>query len=60
VSGRKERCPNCGSTKVIPIVYGDDQSNLEEKEKKGELILGGMPLDEESPYAHCCSCGYEW
>jgi len=34
-------CPSCGSSNFIPIVYGKPSQEAIEKEKRGEIVLGG-------------------
>lgn len=62
MDGRKKKpvCPFCGSRIIIPIVYGLPGPDLEEKSKKGRVILGGCIVWEGQPQSHCNDCGYEW
>jgi len=57
---KKPKCPNCGSKNVIPIVYGLPEHEAFEREKRGEIILGGCLIDFDSPNWHCKDCGFEW
>lgn len=57
---RKPVCPFCGSRIIIPIAYGFPGPDVEEKSKKGKVILGGCMVWENQPQSHCNDCGYEW
>lgn len=57
---RKPKCPNCKSTKVIPIVYGEPPPDIEEKSRQGKLIMGGCIIHESNPNWYCKSCGKAW
>ena len=53
-------CPECGSEDVIPIVYGKPGTELIERADKGEVILGGCVISDDSPFNHCNGCEHEW
>jgi len=62
-------CPECGSGKVIPIIYGMPFENVEKPGKdlygaaeKGYVELGGCCVDESSPNFRCKGCGrgFRW
>ncbi|MCX7720652.1 MAG: hypothetical protein N2Z64_05145 [Dictyoglomus thermophilum] len=57
---KKIKCPKCGSKNVIPIIYGYPTSEAFEKEKRGEIILGGCVIEYDSPNWYCKECGYKW
>ena len=54
------RCPKCGSTDTIPIVYGMPGKELFEAAERGELSLGGCCEEINAPDAKCKGCGHEW
>lgn len=49
-------CPECGSTKVLPITYGLPGSAMLEAAERGEIILGGCLVDDANPLWACASC----
>lgn len=54
--GRKPRkCPVCGG-KVVRILYGEPSHEAFEAADRGELILGGCCIWEESPDWECLGC----
>jgi len=54
-------CPKCqASEKVIPIVYGKPGPVLMERADKGEIILGGCCITDDSPSYHCKTCDYSF
>ena len=54
------RCPECGSEKTVPILYGYPAPDAFESEKRGEVILGGCIVSKFSPKWHCNDCGNNW
>ncbi len=55
-----EKCGECGSHDVVPIVYGLPGPELIEQAEAGEVVLGGCVVEDGSPVWHCNGCGYEW
>jgi len=53
-------CPECGSARTIPVVYGKPSDELVERWRKGEIQLGGCCRSEDGPTLHCPDCGYCW
>lgn len=53
-------CPKCGSTRVVPYLYGMPSAEAWEEEKRGRLVLGGCCINEDSPDFHCKICGNDW
>ena len=49
------KCPNCGSSNQLPIVYG-----LQGQKIREGVILGGTVVTENDPKWHCGDCSYEW
>ena len=50
------KCPNCGSTDYIPIVYGLPTSEGFDQDEKGEIILGGCCVFPNSKKKCCKKC----
>jgi hypothetical protein len=50
-------CPACGATDVVPIVYGYPSPELTAESLRGEVVLGGCLVGEESPEYECRACG---
>jgi len=49
-------CPQCGCTKVVPVVFGLPGDELMERARRGEVALGGcMPLP--GVIGACTECG---
>ena len=50
-------CPTCGSTDAVPILYGYPTNEAFEASERGEFVLGGCVVGEESPDFECSGCG---
>ena len=50
------KCPKCGSTEFIPIVYGKPSAKGIERNKRGEIILGGCCVSANSKRRCCKKC----
>ena len=59
-SRRPKVCRKCGSP-VLKLVYGFPTHEAFEASERGELILGGCCIEEDSPDMRCVSChqGYK-
>ena len=57
---QKQKCPNCNSSNVIPIVYGMPAPDLQEQAERGEVKLGGCVVTDEDPDLYCNDCGSEF
>ena len=59
-----QKCPECGSTAVIPWVFGLPCPGTEDKllsaEARGELMVGGCVMGPDSPKWHCNECRHDW
>jgi hypothetical protein len=59
--GRKKpiECPKCGSSEIVPIVYGYPLPETEEKARRGEIALGGCRIigNGSDPKWACRKCG---
>jgi hypothetical protein len=58
--GPAPSCPRCGSIDTIPIVYGLVGAETGEAEGRGELVIGGCVVSEDSPDRRCRVCGGEF
>ena len=56
---RNRRCPECGSERVVPIVYGFPTPELERRAERGEVALGGCLLPADAT-RYCSDCDSEW
>jgi len=59
---RPERCPACGSPRVVELFYGVPLNYMDVKAllDAEKLCFGRQPLTEESPEWHCFACNHEW
>lgn len=55
---KPERCPACGSDRIVEIVYGLMEDPREAVER-GELILGGCLVGPGSPRWGCGACHWQ-
>ena len=60
VKKRVRICPQCGSDKVVPVIYGMPTSELDDDEKAGKVRLGGCCVSLDSPDLACNNCGLKW
>jgi transcription elongation factor Elf1 len=53
-------CPKCGSSEVIPFIYGLNP-DIVEWQKQGKAICGGCDISgwREKQW-HCKKCGNDW
>ena len=54
------RCPSCGASNAVPILYGLPDPEGDRAAEAGQVILGGCVLTVDSPDAHCLCCGHDW
>ena len=52
----KIKCPKCGSTNTIRIIYGLPSFELFKKEESGLIKLGGCEVAMDSPRLFCIDC----
>lgn len=45
---KPKRCPGCGATAVVEVVYGFPSFEVGEAEARGEVVLGGCCVEGES------------
>ena len=56
-------CPECGSTRVLPILYGFPSQQLMKEVKETtppEVELGGCCIHPDSPDWSCQECEHRW
>ena len=55
-------CPICGSTEVVPIVYGYTKASpvYDLEKMMPNFVLGGCCITDFSPTLHCNICGEEF
>jgi hypothetical protein len=54
---QKRKCPACGSTNTIEIMYGMPTHEAFESAERGEIALGGCCITDCDPQRHCKNCG---
>lgn len=54
------KCPNCGSDKVVPIIFGKPGQELIESADRGEVKLGGCSMPASRPKRYCKDCKCEF
>ncbi len=55
-----QTCPQCGSSSVDSIIYGEPNLELMEAAQRREVVLGGCVIRENSPKFVCKQCGSRW
>ena len=60
MSDKSNRCPSCGTSQVLPIVYGLPGPELAEEARLGKVVLGGCVITGEDPEWRCAKCGREF
>lgn len=53
-------CPECGSDRVVPIVYGLPDGELTGAFLRGEAAIGGCLVTGDDPSRACRACGHKW
>ena len=59
-SSKPEKCPECGSTHILEIMYGFPAHIAVEQERAGKIILGGCIVDEGNPKWRCIECNTDF
>ena len=49
-------CPNCGSARVVPILYGYPSLEMFQAADRGEIALGGCLISGNDPMTLCLNC----
>ncbi len=52
------RCPRCGSSAIVPIVYGMPSQQLFRRSQRREVLLGGCVLSPDQPSHGCADCDW--
>lgn len=63
ITSDKSKCPKCGSSNVVSMIYGFPSNNkeLENQLENNEVALGGCVFDPDSHDEwHCNECGFEF
>jgi hypothetical protein len=56
---KPERCPRCGSDRIVEIAYGLPTAEAGEAAERGEFILGGCMVGPGSPEWGCAACHWQ-
>jgi hypothetical protein len=56
VRRKPRKCPACGSTNVVRILYGLPTAELFEDAEAGRIAIGGCCITEDDPSWRCVSC----
>ncbi len=54
---RLKKCPYCGSKRVVRVIYGEPTFEDGLAKMRGEAVLGGEIIGEDSPSHACLVCG---
>ena len=49
-------CPRCGAREAVPVAYGYPGPEAAAAQERGELVLGGCMIGDESPEFICGHC----
>jgi hypothetical protein len=55
----ESRCARCGGAS-IPILYGYPTAEMFERERRGEVAIGGCVVKPGRPTRKCSQCGARW
>lgn len=53
---KPNKCPKCGSPKVVNIVYGEPTFEAYQEEVAEKIILGGYIVTGKDPLWGCTEC----
>lgn len=56
----KKKCPACGSTNTVKILYGMPTHEAFEAAERREIVLGGCCVSDTNPTRHCKDCGQDF
>ncbi len=56
----KRKCPACGSTNTVKILFGLPSCEGFEAHQRGEVVLGGRCVFPNSPKRACKNCGQQF
>jgi DNA-directed RNA polymerase subunit RPC12/RpoP len=54
------KCPECGSSKALPICYGFPDPEMLEDALEGKIVLGGCVIGDVEPTWQCAECSHKW
>ncbi len=57
---RLPRCPECGSTNVVPIVHGIPTPELQRAIDEGRAVAADREEWEGMTESYCKDCGCDW
>lgn len=57
---RRYKCPHCGRTAALRIIYGYPSEETMQRAERGEILLGGCCRLIEDPDRACTACRYRW
>jgi hypothetical protein len=53
---KPNKCPNCGSQKVVKIIYGEPSYKTALEAEAGKIILGDCSITGIDPLWGCIDC----
>jgi hypothetical protein len=53
---KPDKCPKCGSPKVVNIIYGEPSYKDSLEEEAGKIILAGCIITGNDPLWGCIDC----
>jgi hypothetical protein len=53
------KCPECGSSKALPILYGYPSSKALKDAEEGKIVLGGCAIWDGAPTWRCAECSHK-
>jgi hypothetical protein len=56
---KPDKCPKCGSLKVVKIIYGEPNYKVSLEAEAGKIILGGSVNTASDPLWGCIDCKTE-
>ena len=54
------KCPKCGGSKVVRVVYGRPSSELTEMAERREVVLGGCCVNGDEREWVCRECNHDF
>lgn len=60
VQGDPQLCPQCGSERIRPILWGYPTDEAFERAERGEFVLGGCVVTPNAPNTACLDCQARW
>jgi hypothetical protein len=53
---KPDKCPKCGSSKAVKIIYGEPSYEDSLEAEAGKIILGGCEITGNDPCWGCTDC----